>query len=193
MTGKGEFKMIRTGLVSAFLIVLCLHCSGCATLLGGIIGYQSAELCAGLAIGAAVDFGDDVARGIGQMSAKEESFCQEYIENTDLNAAAGTIRLPITPFNKKRVFTIISRLEETLEKNGWSQQIMEKTSRNSWFGSHLYQKWHCTTPDQRVFDLEIRYNSDRDTELMILDCSEENRIEFTNQIYEWMKEGLCFP
>lgn len=118
--------MMRKGLVSAFLIVICLHCNGCATLLGGIIGYQSAELCAGLAIGAAVDFGDDVARGIGQISAKEESFCKENIENTDLNATAGTIKLPITPFNKERVFTIISRLEETLEKNGWSHQILEK-------------------------------------------------------------------
>jgi hypothetical protein len=83
--------------------------------------------------------------------------------------------------------------KKRLRKTAGHIKFWKKTSHNTWFGSHLYQKWHCTAADQRTFDLEIRYNSDRDTELTILDCEEENRIEFTNQVYEWMKEGLCFP
>lgn len=176
-----------------FIVIICLHCSGCATILGGIIGYQSAELGAGLAIGAAIDFGDDIARGIGQMTTKKEDFCKIYNQQTDLDAKAGRIELPITPFNRERVTTMISTLEQTFEKNGLSREIQEKVVRNSWFSSQLYQKWHCTAPDQKTFDLEIRFHNDRDTTFLILNCPDEERTRITSQIYEWMKEGLCSP
>ena len=187
--------MMRRGLCLLFLIVVVLQCGGCATILGGIIGYQSAELCAGLAIGAAVDLSDDIARGFGQMAAKKENFCRDFNENAAMNANKGEIKIPINPFNRERVSTLVTRLQDTFEKNGWSRQIIEKNSQKPFIiGPHCcYEKWKCTTADQDSFEFEIKFKSDCDTVFRVLDCSEEKRAKYANQIYQWLQEGVCSP
>jgi len=188
-------QMMQRGLCLLFLVVVALQCSGCATILGGIIGYQSAELCAGLAIGAAVDFGDDIARGIGQMTAKEENFCRDFNENAAMNANSGQITLPINPFNRQRIATLVADLQVTFEKNGWSRQLIEKNSQKPFIiGSECrYEKWACSTAEQETFELEISFKSDRDTIFRILDCSEEKRLAVTNQLYQWLQTNICTP
>lgn len=190
-----ETKMTTRLLCALSLSVVSLQCSGCATILGGIIGYQSAELCAGLAIGAAVDFSDDIVRGVGQMTAKEQNFCRDFDENSTMNANKGEITLPINPFHRQRITTIIADLQGAFETNGWSRDLIEKHSKKPFIiGPHCaYEKWKCTVPDQEAFELEIRFNSDQDTAFRILDCSEEKRAKYTSQIYQWLQTGICSP
>jgi hypothetical protein len=187
--------MVNRGLLLLLLAAVAIQCSGCATILGGIIGYQSAELCAGLAIGAAVDFGDDVVRGIGQMTAKEENFCRDFNENAAMNANTGEITLPINPFNRQRVSAAVTRLQNTFEKNGWSRQLIEKEITKPFIlGSECwYEKWACTTAREESFELEINFKSDRNTVFRILNCSEEKRVAITNQLYQWLQNNFCSP
>jgi hypothetical protein len=184
--------MAKKGLLLLILVITALQCGGCATILGGIIGYQSAELAAGLAIGAAVDFGDDIARGVGQMAAKKENFCRDFETKGTLNAKTGEITLPIVPFNQERITTIVDRLQNTLEQNGWSRQITKKCFKRAFLEPlRGHEKWKCTTSEQESFELEIKFNSNHDTTFRIHECAEEKRIKYTCQLYNWLKEGIC--
>jgi hypothetical protein len=187
--------MIKRLLCALSLSVVALQCSGCATILGGIIGYQSAELCAGLAIGAAVDFTDDIVRGVGQMTAKEQNFCRDFNENSTMNAHKGEITLPINPFNRQRIATVVAGLQDTFQKNGGTYELLEKKSKKPFIiGPHCsYEKWKCTTAEQESFEMEIQFNSDRDTTFRILDGSDEKRAKYTSRLYQWLQAAICTP
>lgn len=83
-------------LMWAGAVFVCLYCSGCATILGGIIGYQSNEMWAGAAIGAALDFGGDIANGLGQMLTDKET---RFEQKVSLDSEQGTIELARSDFS----------------------------------------------------------------------------------------------
>jgi len=181
------------------LSCIALTCSGCATLLGGIIGYQSGELAAGLAIGAAVDFGGDIARGVGQMTAKENNLYRDFQKKSTFNAQRGEITLPICPFNQKRTMDIAFQLRKKFEENGWTCQQTEKTIRDHLIcADHWKETWQCKTAQaepEQSFELKIDFRSNRDTEIRIkcTDHSTEQTAAVTSQIYKWLEQIVSTP
>ena len=93
------------------LILVACFCCSCATILGGIIGHQSGELAAGLAIGAAIDFGDDLVRGICYMTA---DIPKEFQNNSQVNTDEGTIQLPGIAFNADRMRPVTQMLKDKM-------------------------------------------------------------------------------
>jgi hypothetical protein len=183
--------------ISLLLVAAAIGGSGCATILGGIIGYQSGELCAGLAIGAAIDFTDEIVRGVGQMTAKKEDLCRDFREKAEFDTQGGEITLPICPFSRQRVMEIVAALKEKFEENGWTyNRIMKTTNKNLLGPYHWKEEWKVTTENQRPFTFEIKFNSDRDTRFLIrsVSCNEpeqltpEEQMTITGRIYGWMEE-----
>ncbi len=159
--------MFKKVLISLVLAIIPCGLTGCATILGGIIGYQSGELAAGMAIGAAVDFGDDIVRGIGQMGAKEKDLRQDFLKKSTLDTKAGKITLPINPFNEERIFTLTQQLRKKFQENGWTCQQTEKTACWSWsFENSRTEKWSCTANEQ-PFEFKVDFNSSRDTRFTV--------------------------
>jgi hypothetical protein len=137
-------------------------------MLGGIIGHQSGELAAGLAIGAALEFGDDIVRGISQMGAKDEDLQRDFKTKAAFDMEKGKITLPICPFNQTRVTEITNRLRRQFETNGWACEPTQKTVHQPWFSPDRWkEKWTCATDDGKPFEFQIDFRSNRDTELYI--------------------------
>ncbi len=204
--------MLKPLFLSLSLAIITLTCSGCATILGGIIGYQSGEACAGMAIGAAVDFSGDIARGIGQMSADQKDLMRDFKKKSSVNGPEGQITLPICPFNLNRTMTIAGRLQDKFKENGWTCQLKEKTTHDNWFNPRRWEeKWTCTDDQQQPFEFRIDFCSSRDTEFHIqstsccpskespeqgegesqpaaADLSPEQTAAITGRIYQWIEE-----
>jgi hypothetical protein len=169
-------------------IVVLFSCSGCATILGGIIGYQSGELCAGLAIGAAVDFGDDVARAIGRALADVE---KEFQKNSRFSAAAGTIELPGIAFTADRMQKVKWELKSKFDENGWTYGVVEKTTETGLFRrDRFWEKWKCATADGQGFYLEVCSRQDENTRLTVTvpADSQADKADVTTHIYQWLEE-----
>jgi hypothetical protein len=201
--------MLKPLFPSLTLAAITLTCSGCATILGGIIGYQSGELCAGMAIGAAVDFSGDIARGIGQMTADQKDLVRDFNRKSSVNAHEGKITLPVCPFNLNRTMTITDRLQDKFKENGWTFQLKEKTTHDNLFSPRRWEeKWTCTDDQQQPFEFRIDFCSSRDTEFHIqsISCcpskessgegepqtnrklSKEQTAAITGRIYQWIEE-----
>jgi len=177
-------KMILYGL----LIVIACFCCSCATILGGIIGHQSGELAAGLAIGAAIDFGDDLVRGICYMTA---DIPKEFKNNSQVNAKEGTIQLPGIAFNVGRMPAVKQQLKGKMSENGWEFSVVEKTAKTSLFDKDRYSEhWNCVTKEGKEFDLKICYKQDEDAHLTVWakPDSKEEQATITTQIYHWLEE-----
>ena len=177
-------KLILCGL----LIVVACYCSSCATIVGGIIGHQSGELAAGMAIGAAVDFGDDLVRGVCYMTADVP---KEFKNNSQVNADEGTIQLPGIAFNIDRMRPVKEMLKDKMVENGWKYSVTEKTAKTCLFGKDRYsESWNCHTQQGDVFDLKICYKQDEDAHLKVTIGPESTigRGAITSQIYDWLEE-----
>lgn len=177
-------KMILYGL----LIVIACYCSSCATIVGGIIGHQSGELAAGMAIGAAIDFGDDLVRGICYMTADVP---KEFKNNSQINADEGTIQLPGIAFNADRMRPVKQMLKDKMSENGWEYKVAEKTAKTSLFDKDRYsENWNCVTQEGEAFDLEICYKQDEDAHLTVWvkPSSTVDKGPITSQIYNWLEE-----
>ena len=177
-------KLILCGL----LIAVACFCSSCATIVGGIIGHQSGEMAAGMAIGAAVDFGDDLVRGVCYMTA---DIPKEFKNNSQLNANEGTIQLPGIAFNIDRMRPAKEMLKDKMVENGWKYSVTEKTAKTCLFGKDRYsENWNCHTQQGDVFDLKICYKQDEDAHLKVTVGPESSvgRRAITSQIYDWLEE-----
>lgn len=177
-------KIILYGL----LIGISFYCCSCATILGGIIGHQSGELAAGLAIGAAIDFGDDVVRGICYMTADVP---KEFKNNSEICADEGTIRLPGIAFNTERMRPVTKMLKDKMTENGWKYEVAEKTAKTSLFDKDRFSEhWNCVTQKGDAFNLRICYVQDEDPHLRVCvkpDSKVGKRV-ITSQIYDWLEE-----
>lgn len=177
-------KVILCGL----LISVACFCCSCATMLGGIIGHQSGELAAGLAIGAAIDFGDDLVRGICYMTA---DIPKEFQNNSQVNTDAGTIQLPGIAFSAGRMPAVKRKLKGMMSKHGWEFSVVEKTAHTSLFNKDRFsENWNCVTKDGEEFDLKICYKQDEDPCLRIHvgPDSKGDKVAITSQIYGWLEE-----
>jgi hypothetical protein len=177
-------KIILVGL----LIFIAFYCSSCATIVGGIIGHQSGEMVAGMAIGAAVDFGDDLVRGICYMTA---DIPKEFKNNSQMNANEGTIQLPGVAFNVGRMPKVKQMLKSKLSENGWKYEVVEKTAKTHLFAKDRYsENWSCHTQQGDAFDLKICYKQDEDAHLTVR-IGPEGTVDqgtITSQIYGWLEE-----
>ncbi len=177
-------KIILCGL----LIAVACCCSSCATIWGGIIGHQSGELAAGLAIGAAIDFGDDLVRGICYMTADVP---KEFKNNSQINADEGTIQLPGIAFNIERMRPVKQMLKDKMTENGWNYSVTEKTAKTCLFGKDRYsESWNCVTQQGEAFNLKICYRQDEDPHLTVCVDPESTvgKGPITSQIYSWLEE-----
>ena len=196
--------MLKQVIFISLLSVVAFTCGGCATILGGIIGYQSGEMVAGMAIGAAVDFGDDIVRGIGQMTTKEKDLSRDFQKKSTFNAQTGSITLPICPFNQKRTMDLARKLRDTMEKNGWTCQQVEKITHDPLISPDRWiETWHCTTDTELPFAFKIDFSSNRDTRFQVFsiatckqsqtpetpaNLTQEQIVTITSQIYKWMEQ-----
>ena len=179
---------MRKAAISIILISIAFLNSGCATILGGIIGHQSGEACAGIAIGAAIDFGDDVARGISLMLADAD---KEFQEKSSLNTEEGTICLPAIPFTTKKMVIVKENLQQKMVENGWTSEVVEKTAKTGWFcRDKFHERWRCTTADGEVFELRIDHKQDKAPSLKVTvpEGSSADKATITAQIYKWLGE-----
>jgi hypothetical protein len=181
-------KDMKKVILSGLLILIACFCCSCATILGGIIGHQSGELAAGLAIGAAIDFGDDLVRGVCYMTA---DIPKEFKNNSQVNADEGTIQLPGIAFNVGRMPAVKQQLKGKMSENGWEFAVVEKTAKTSLFSKDRYsENWNCVTNNGEAFDLKICYRQDEDPHLTVRagPDSKGNQREITSQIYHWLEE-----
>jgi hypothetical protein len=181
---KDMKKIILYGL----LIVITCYCSSCATMWGGIIGHQSGELAAGMAIGAAIDFGDDLVRGICYMTADVP---KEFKNNSQINADEGTIQLPGIAFNIDRMRPVKEKLKDKMSENGWEYKVAKKTADTSLFNKDRYsENWNCVTQGGKAFELKICYKQDEDAHLRVTvgPDSTGGKGTITSKIYDWLEE-----
>jgi len=91
-------NLVKTCALGVLLSVY-LCCSGCATILGGIIGHQSGEAVAGAAIGAAIDFGDDIVNGIGLFLTDKKT---RFEQKVSLNSEEGNMEFAKSDFSANK-------------------------------------------------------------------------------------------
>jgi hypothetical protein len=181
-------KEMKKVILGGMLILVACFCCSCATMLGGIIGYQSGELAAGLAIGAAIDFGDDLVRGICYMTA---DIPKEFQNNSQVNTDEGTIQLPGIAFNIGRMPAVKQELKGKMSENGWEYSVVDKTAHTSLFNKDRYsENWNCVTKEGEEFELKICYRQDEDAclRVQVEPDSKSDKVAITSQIYDWLEE-----
>ena len=142
-------RFIKTFALSMVLLAY-LCCSGCATILGGIIGHQSGELAAGAAIGAALDFGGDIANGIGYLLTDKKTRFQQKVS---LDSEQGKIEFAQSDFSAKKIERLMRKLEKKFEQNGWLYTMGQKKRMTG--RTQLLEKWACKNSDGYEFELSV--------------------------------------
>ncbi|MBC8470038.1 MAG: hypothetical protein H8D56_11255 [Planctomycetes bacterium] len=178
-------RFIKTCALCVMLLgYLC--CSGCATILGGIIGYQSGELAAGLAIGAALDFGGDIVNGVGQLLTDKEV---RYEQKVTLDTEDGKIELAKSDFSAEKMEKLMRKLEKKFEQNGWSYTMVQKKRHTERI--LLSEKWRCKDSDGKEFELSILRERHKDTQISIEPTDEDapGKHAITIKVYNWLKEA----
>jgi len=167
-----------------------LCCSGCATILGGIIGYQSGELAAGLAIGAALDFGGDIVNGVGQLLTDKEV---RYEQKVTLDTEEGKIEFAKSDFSAEKMERLMRKLEKKFEQNGWSYTMVQKKRLTG--RTLLSEKWRCKDSDGKEFELSILREKCKDAKILIVPIDEDelSRHAITIEVYNWLKEAAIGP
>lgn len=174
-------KIVLTLLLSAMM----LYTSGCAAIIGGIIGHQSGEAVAGAAIGAGLEFGPGIVRGIGQIMANPE----KDIKNARIDSQQGQIILPEAAFTPKRLECLTRQLQDIFQANQWTGKLEEKKSR---VGCTVFQeKWQCKTKDEVEFEMTVvRKKRGKPGISIEVPADDQNkRSEITIQIFEWLPEA----
>jgi len=176
----------------AFCAVLFgyLCCSGCATILGGIIGYQSGEAVAGAAIGAALDFGGDIANGIGYLLTDKKT---RFEQKVSFDSEEGEIRFAKSEFPAKKMEWLMRKLEKKFERNGWSYTMVQK--KRATRRILILEKWSCLDDRGIEFELSISQEKCKDARIMIEPIDEDamSRHEITIKVYNWLKEAATGP
>ena len=181
-----HFKIV---VLASVLISICCLSSGCATILGGIIGHQSGELAAGLAIGAALDFGDNVVIGVGQMLTDQQ---EEFREKTLVDSDKGEIELSLWGFSVDHTKELLSALQGRFKQAGWSYRRAKLDSCFDLFSLNYTEKqiWACETDAPAAFnlDIEMGWHKNPKIAVKVSEGSTADRSAITNQIYNWLEE-----
>ncbi len=166
---------MKNFILTLLLLTATIFASGCATILGGIIGHQSGEACAGIAIGAAVDFGDDIARAIG------EAFGDKTV---NIYSELGYVRIDARTAQKK---CLKQKLEKRFDEASW--KILNKES-NVQTDKLKSCKYFCQTTDGKKFTLEFFTEKKQDLRIYIKTDVENNELQslITSRIGLWATE-----
>ena len=179
------------------VFVLCfvlVFCSGCGPVIGGIIGYQSGEMVAGAAIGAGVEYGVPIVKGVGECGgALAEGFGEmvanpvKDIEKANIDSDAGRIELPKASFTAKRLRCMSDQMQSKFTSNHWKWRLVKRRSNS---GNIKYQEeWACETKVGYHFRVLVTREKSRDATLKISSTEDKNRItEITSQIFVWLEE-----
>ena len=172
-------------LLTTVLAFVAIYTSGCATILGGIIGHQSGEWAAGAAIGAGIDFGGGIVDGIGWMLTDKET---RFEQKVSLDSEQGKICLARSDFSLDRVDKLMRRVEKKFEENGWSYKLIEKKMRVG--RTLLSEKWQCANTDGE-FELSVLREKCKGTKITIEPAGDGtlNKSAVTVEIYTWLKEA----
>jgi hypothetical protein len=156
------------------------------TILGGIIGYQSGELAAGLAIGAALQFGGGIVDGVGGLLTDKET---RFEQKVSLDSENGRICLARSDFSPERVEKLVRRLGKKFQENGWSYTPVQKKKRAGC--STLSEKWQCVDAGGGEFELNFSRERCRDTQILIgsVDKGTLSRGEITIEVYRLFREA----
>jgi len=141
----------------------------------GIIGHQSGEVCAGMAIGAAIDFGDDIAKAIG------EAFGDKTV---NVYSDLGYVRIDAKTADKK---CLKQKLEKRFAEASWTILNKESTLQTDKIKSC---KYYCQTSDGRNFTLEFFTEKKQDLRIYIKTADENNELQtlLTSQVGLWATE-----
>jgi len=173
---------MRKSLLTAVLSLALLYGSGCATIVGAIIGNQSGEVLAGAAIGAALDFGPAIVQGVGQMLAKPE----KDIHQAEIDSSRGQIILPKSAFTSSRLECLTRHLQEIFTQNQWAAGLTQKKKR---VGRTVFEeKWLCKTKDGVEFEMTVRREKNKKPEILVEPLAEnaDKRSEITIQVFDWL-------
>jgi len=187
MKGKNMKKI----LLIALSMLMAMNCSGCATLLGGIIGYQSGEAVAGAAIGAAID----IAGGISNSNKEKERKLErkerekeeelERKESINIYTEEGYIRVGSIS-TQGRNFG--DSLKNRFDSLGW--KYTETTDTEARETRVIKRVIECTTTDNKEFTLELLREDNQD--LLVFIKPDEPNTEFqsmiTSQIGIWIRD-----
>jgi hypothetical protein len=168
------------------LLTTYLCCSGCATILGGIIGHQSGEAVAGAAIGAAIDFGDDIVNGIGHLLTDKKT---RFEQKVSIDSQEGKIEFAKSDFSASKIEMLMCKLAKKFEQNGWASTLIQKKRLQG--RTLLSEKWQCKDAGDNEFELIVLREKCKDTQILI-EPSDENadkRNAITIHIYNWLKEA----
>jgi len=166
---------MKNFILTLLLLVVSIYASGCATILGGIIGHQSGEACAGMAIGAAIDFGDDIARAIG------EAFGDKTV---NVYSELGYVRIDAKTAQKK---CLKQKLERRFAEASWKILNKESTTKTDKIQSC---KYYCQTSEGKEFTLEFFTEKKQDLRIYIKTAEENNELQglITSRIGLWATE-----
>jgi len=177
---------MRKILLTLFLTAITLYISGCATILGGIIGHQSGEKYAGAAIGAGIDFGPGIVSGIGRMTANPD----KAIKHARIDSQKGQITLPEWAFSSKQLEVLTRQLQNIFQENQWTGNLEEKKRE---VGRTVFQeKWQCKTKNGIEFEMTVLKEKRKRPKISIK-VPADNRSkqsEITIQIFDWLPEAL---
>ena len=151
---------MRKTCLALFLAFITVYSSGCATIIGSVIGYQSGELLAGAAIGAAVDFHAEIAEGIGRLLTEKE---KRFEQKVSLDSEEGRISFAKSDFSPKRMEKLMRYLEKKFEQNGWSYTLVQKKNRVE--RTLLFEKWHCRNTEDIEFELSVLREKKKDAQI----------------------------
>lgn len=176
-------------LLVCVLIMVAVNCSGCMTILGGIIGYQSGEALAGAAIGAGIDITGTI---ISHMHNKEkEKKQQEEQKEREIKLKEAIKIFPEEGF--VRVGSISAggkiyseELKKKFDNMGW--QYSEVSNEQS---PEISKKtFACKTSENKEFTLELMRETNQDLLIFIkpAETNKEFQSMVTSQVGIWIRE-----
>ena len=164
----------------AALGALMVGSSGCATILGGIIGHQSGEMCAGMAIGAAVDI---VGGLMGQQHEKERKEAAEEAKAVTVYSDMGYIRAGkcLTGQELER------KLKDKFAAMSWECRELQDTHTQGDVSTKMYS---CRTQQGKVFEMELFREKCEDMRIYVRtpEGDDELRGLITSQVGLWVSE-----
>jgi hypothetical protein len=178
-------------LLIAVLMLAAFNFSGCATIAGSIIGYQSGELAAGAAIGAAIDITGAVLAGMHQKEAekKQEEKNKErekkINESINIYTEEGYIRVGKISAEGRNFG---EEFRKKFDNIGW--RYSETTERPSLTEKIVKRVFICKTTDDKEFTLELLRETNQDLLVFIkpTDANKELQSMVTSQVGIWIRE-----
>ena len=166
-------------LLAAILALMMVYASGCATILGGIIGHQSGEAVAGAAIGAAVDFGGGIVNAVGGMLGADKKK-----DTVKVCSELGYIRIAGSITKSKN---LTKQLHKKFEEVSWQWSETAGESSDKEISNLIYR---CRTTEGREFTLEFFSEERQDLRIYIKPAEEskELRSMLTSQIGIWTSD-----